>query len=122
MFYVDITPISAPFCNRFILRFSRDQLRSLYNICTILVQYLYVYNCTSIVQLLYIYCTTTSVGMVRVRSGNGLFFGQAHYVFVELGKAFGKCYGASVFEEAVGAGGGANQFAAHLHRVVEDDA
>ena len=40
--------------NRLKTSHSRDQLRSLYNICTILVQYLYVYNCTSIVQLLYI--------------------------------------------------------------------
>ena len=50
---------------------SRDQLRSLYNICTILVQYLYVYNCTSIVQVLYIYCTTTSVGTGFLGGGNG---------------------------------------------------
>ena len=57
----------ALFCNRFTSISSRYQLRSLYNICTILVQYLYVYNCTYIVQLLYIYCTTTGVGMVRVR-------------------------------------------------------
>ena len=37
--------------------FGRDQLRSLYNICTILVQYLYVYQlykyCTTIVHILY---------------------------------------------------------------------
>ena len=36
---------------------SRDQLRHMYNICTILVQYLYVYQlyiyCTSIVHILY---------------------------------------------------------------------
>ena len=49
---------------------SRDQLRSLYNICTILVQYLYVYNCTYIVQLLYIYCTTTSVGTAKTSGGS----------------------------------------------------
>ena len=66
--YLKNTPVLALFCNCFILSFSRDQLRSLYNICTILVQYLYVYNCTSIVQLLYIYCTTTGVGMDRRRS------------------------------------------------------
>ena len=64
--YLKNTPILAPFRNRLIPRLSRDQLRSLYNICTILVQYLYVYNCTSIVQLLYIYCTTTSVGGNRI--------------------------------------------------------
>ena len=64
--------------NRLILILSRDQLRSLYNICTILVQYLYVYNCTYIVQLLYNYCTTTSVGMGRVGEWCKFFFGLLH--------------------------------------------
>ena len=59
------TAEKALFSNRFISSLSRGQLRSLYNTCTIFVQYLYVYNCTSIVQLLYIYCTTTGVGMAK---------------------------------------------------------
>ena len=72
-----LTPDAKFYCNprrhfpTFILHpflpFSPYQLRSLYNICTILVQYLYVYNCTSIVQLLYIYCTTTGVGPLKYR-------------------------------------------------------
>ena len=36
----------------------------MYNICTILVQYLYVYNCTYIVQVLYI-CRADDVGWER---------------------------------------------------------
>ena len=67
-------PCNSRSRNRLFLILSRDQLRSLYNICTILVQYLYVYNCTYIVQLLYKYCTTTSVGMGRVGEWCKFFF------------------------------------------------
>ena len=69
--YLENALISGLFHNRLISSLSRDQLRHMYNICTILVQYLYVYNCTSIVQLLYIYCTTTGVGTSRRRWRQG---------------------------------------------------
>ena len=49
----------------------RDQLRSLYNICTIVVQYLYNCKRTNIVQVLYIYCTTTGVGMAKMAGRDG---------------------------------------------------
>ena len=68
--YPKNTLFFALFHKRLILNPSRDQLRSLYNICTILVQYLYVYNCTYIVQVLYIYCTTTSVGTAKTSGGS----------------------------------------------------
>ena len=42
-----------------------DQHWSLYNICTILVQYMYNCKRTNIVQVLYIYCTTTGVGPLK---------------------------------------------------------
>ena len=44
-----------------------DQLRSLYNICTILVQYMYNCKRTNIVQVLYIYCTYDGVGTLKGR-------------------------------------------------------
>ena len=69
--YLENALIFGLFCNRLISRLSRDQLRSLYNICTILVQYLYVYNCTSIVQVLYIYCTTDGVGIALATKKRG---------------------------------------------------
>ena len=56
-FYPQNTPVFASFYNCLIPKSSRYQLRHMYNICTILVQYLYVYQlyiyCTSIVHILY---------------------------------------------------------------------
>ena len=55
--FQQISPKPAPKHNRLKTRPSRDQLRHMYNICTILVQYLYVYQlykyCTTIVHILY---------------------------------------------------------------------
>ena len=62
--------ISSPNRNRFSSNTFTYQLRSLYNICTILVQYMYNCERTNIVQVLYIYCTTTGVGMARMRMGD----------------------------------------------------
>ena len=55
------------FCisDHFWTRFSPYQHWSLYNICTIVVQYLYNCKRTNIVQVLYIYCTTTGVDPLK---------------------------------------------------------
>ena len=47
---------------------------SLYNICTIVVQYLYNCKRTNIVQVLYIYCTTTGVGTLKYWFSMGEFW------------------------------------------------
>ena len=79
------TAEKALFSNRFISSLSRNQLRPLYNICTIVVQYLYNCKRTNIVQLLYIYCTTTGVGMAKTGRKNGQKSDGRQY-FRQLGR------------------------------------